>query len=163
MYNIKTSCVSKVPLGKHSVPKALSFQTRPQREKRHDVTSTHERRLGSVFCSAGDEPRNTMYILEQVFKKFITSPFGHDYTFYFIIWKDNYSEAKRIFFCHLKMNVCQATFFIALNAIKVILTFLWIIYFKSLILQNLPGSSVKLSHLQPCIKYLKIKNVVWCK
>lgn len=81
----QTSCVSKVPLGKYSVPKALSFQTRPQREKRHDVTSTHERRLGSVFCSAGDEPRNTMYILEQVFKKFITSPFGHDYTFYFII------------------------------------------------------------------------------
>lgn len=140
-------------------------ETSKRKTTRRDVHPRAAAGFGFLFSGRRAQEHN-VYILEQVFKKFITSPFGHDYTFYFIIWKDkNYSEAeaKRIFFCHLKMNVCQATFFIALNAIKVILTFLWIIYFKSLILQNLPGSSVKLSHLQPCIKYLKIKNVVWCK
>lgn len=42
--------------------------------------------LGSVFFSSVvTESRSTMYILMQVFKKFITSLFGHYYTFYFII------------------------------------------------------------------------------
>lgn len=63
-----------------------------------------------------------MYILMQVFKRFITSQFGHYYTFYFDT--ENIWRGKEDFSCHLKMNVCQATFFIALNAIKVILTFI---------------------------------------
>lgn len=63
-----------------------------------------------------------MYILMQVFKRFITSQFGHYNTFYFRTRKI-FGEAKRNF-PDLKMNVCQATFFIALNAIKVILTFI---------------------------------------
>lgn len=45
----QTSCVSKVPLGKYSVPKALSFQTRPQREKRHDVHPRAAAGFGFLF------------------------------------------------------------------------------------------------------------------
>lgn len=135
------------------------------KRSKKDTTCDVHPRAAPGWRSTGDEPGNTMYIyLSRFLKTFITSPFGHYYTFYFIIRKEKTIQRQReIFFCHLKMNVCQATFFIALNAIKVILTFLWIIYFKTLILQNLLGSSVKLSHLQPCIKYLKIQNVVWCK
>lgn len=94
----------------------------------------------SFFSSVVTEPGSTMYILMQVFKKFITSQFGHYYTFYFIIWYEKrkiYWERQRGFFLSFKKWMfVKATFFIALNAIKVILTFIWIIYFTTLILQN---------------------------
>lgn len=83
MYNIKHHVFQKYHL--ENIRFRKRYLSRRDLKEKNDTTSTHERRLGSVFCSAGDEPRNTMYILEQVFKKFITSPFGHDYTFYFII------------------------------------------------------------------------------
>lgn len=77
--------------------------------------------IGSSFWFLKTGSGSTMYIFMQVFKKFITVCLA--ITTLFTLWYKTW-KAERIFSVILKWMFVKLHFFIALNAIKIILTFI---------------------------------------
>lgn len=78
-----------------------------ERNKTQRVTSTHERQR--VHVRQETSPATQCIYLSRFLKTFITSPFGHYYTFYFIIRKEKTIQRQREISLSFK-NECLSSY-----------------------------------------------------